>query len=115
MAKLNQPIDRNPRVLIQSIGFYFWHQREFILHAMASLSVDVELKVLCLQSRAAEEASERAKREKLVENYVSAEEKYKTVKAHCKAVAAELEARRAEVQALRLAFVQEYGVSDDKT
>ena len=23
LAKLNQPIDRNPRVLIQSIGFYF--------------------------------------------------------------------------------------------
>ena len=89
---------------------------------MASLSVDVELKVLCLQSRAAEEASERAKQEKLaaaVENYVLAEEKHKKVEAHCaklkKDAAAELEARRAEAQALRLAYVQEYGVSDDET
>ena len=35
-------------------------------------SVDVELKVLCLQSRAAEEASERAKQEKLAAGLVSA-------------------------------------------
>ena len=75
-------------------------------------SVDVELKVLCLQSRAAEEASERAKQEKLaaaVENYVLAEEKYKKVAELKKVIVSELEARRAEAQALRLAYVQKYG------
>ena len=82
-------------------------------------SVDVELKVLCLQYLAAEEASERAKQEKLaaaaVKKYVLAEEKYKKVAELKNVVAAELEARRAEVQALRLAYVQKYGVSDDET
>ena len=79
-------------------------------------SVDVELKVLCLQSRASEEASERAKQEKLaaaMENYVLAEENLKQCDAHYaklkKDAAAELEARRAEAHALRLAYVQKYG------
>ena len=90
-------------------------------------SVDVELKVLCLQSRAAVEASERAKQETLaaaMENYVLAEENLKNCDAHyaklkkenydlaeenlkkCDAhyaklkkdAAAELEARRAEAR-----------------
>ena len=83
-------------------------------------SVDVELKVLCLQSRASEEASERAKQEKLaaaVENYVLAEEKYKKVAELKKVIVSELEARRAEAQALKLAYVQKYGeyISDDET
>ena len=86
-------------------------------------SVDVELKVLCLQSRASEEASERAKQEKLaaaMENYVLAEENLKKGDAHYaklkKDAAAELEARRAEARraearahAYRLAYVQKYG------
>ena len=76
-------------------------------------SVDVELKVLCLQSRASEEASERAKQEKLaaaaVKKYVLAEEKYKKVAELKNVVAAELEARRAEAHTLRLAYVQKYG------
>ena len=84
-------------------------------------SVDVELKVLCLQYLAAEEASERAKQEKLaaaaVKKYVLAEEKYKKVAELKNVVAAELEARRAEAQALKLAYVQKYGeyISDDET
>ena len=83
-------------------------------------SVDVELKVLCLQYLAAEEASERAKQEKLaaaaVKKYVLAEEKYKKVAELKNVVAAELEARRAEARraearahAYRLAYVQKYG------
>ena len=101
-------------------------------------SVDVELKVLCLQSRAADEASERAKQEKLaaaaahttscMKNYVLAEKKYILARAEAEkavaqaaasrsAAAAELEARRAEAQALKLAYVQKYGeyISDDET
>ena len=107
-------------------------------------SVDVELKVLCLQSRAAEEASERAKQEKLaaaayaaahttscMKNYVLAEKKYILARAEAEKAAAqaaasaaqaaasrsEVAARRAEAQALRLAYVQKYGeyISDDET
>ena len=101
-------------------------------------SVDVELKVLCLQSRAAVEALVRAKQENLaaaeahttscMKNYVLAEKKYILARAEAEkavaqaaasrsAAAAELEARRAEAQALKLAYVQKYGeyISDDET
>ena len=108
MAKLNQPIDRNPRVLIQSIVFFFFGIY-FACYGISGCGVE---STLCLQSRAAEEASERAKQEKLaaaVENYVLAEEKYKKVAELKNVVAAELEARRAEAHTLRLAYVQKYG------
>ena len=104
-------------------------------------SVDVELKVLCLQSRAAVEALVRAKQENLaaaeahttscMKNYVLAENEYilasaEAEKAAAQAAAAaaqaaasrsEVAARRAEAQALRLAYVQKYGeyISDDET